>query len=56
MVQLIFEKYALGNWSTHSLEQFLWECGYRNYKGGKIDRHVIANIILNIRVTMLVEK
>ena len=47
MVQLIFEKYALGNWSTHSLEQFLWECGYRNYKGGKIDSHVIANIIRN---------
>lgn len=37
----------LGNWSTHSLEQFLWECGYRNYKGGKIDSHVIANIIRN---------
>ena len=47
MVQLIFEKYALGNWSTHSLEQFLWECGYRNYKGGRIDSHVIANIIRN---------
>ena len=47
MVQLIFEKYALGNWSTHSLEQFLWECGYRNYKGGKIDSHVIVNIIRN---------
>ena len=47
MVQLIFEKYALGNWSTHSLEQFLWECGYRNYKGGRINSHVIANIIRN---------
>ena len=47
MVQLIFEKYAMGNWSTHSLEKYLWECGYRNYKGGKIDSHVIANIIRN---------
>ena len=25
----------------------LLECGYRNYKGGRIDSHVIANIILN---------
>lgn len=47
MVRLIFNKYATNQWSTKSLSDFLWECGYRNHKGGKISPSVIANIIKN---------
>lgn len=47
MVRIIYQKYASGCWSTHSLEKFLWECGYRNYKGGRISSRVIGNIIRN---------
>ena len=47
MVRLIFEKYATGDWTTPKLEKLLWDMGYRNYKGGKIDRGVINHIIRN---------
>lgn len=47
MVRLIFKKYATNQWSTKSLADFLWECGYRNHKGTKISPSVIANIIRN---------
>lgn len=47
MVRIIFEKYASGEWSTPKIENFLYESGYRNYKGGKIDRGVIKHIITN---------
>ena len=47
MVQLIFEKYASGEWSTPKIENLLYNKGYRNYKGGKISRRVIQNIIIN---------
>ncbi len=47
MVRLIFRKYATNQWSTKSLANFLWECGYRNHKGGKISPSVVANIIKN---------
>lgn len=47
MIRLIFEKYASGEWSTNALEKWLWELGYRNYKGGKISSRVIGNIIRN---------
>lgn len=47
MVRIIFEKYASGNWTTPQIEKFLYEKGYRNYKGGKISREVIKNIIRN---------
>lgn len=47
MIQLIFEKYATGAWSTSKIEKLLYEKGYRNHNGGKIDRGVIGNIIKN---------
>lgn len=47
MIRLIFEKYATGTWSTPKIEKLLYEKGYRNHKGGKIDRGVIKNIIQN---------
>ena len=47
MIRIIFEKYATGTWSTPKIEKLLYEKGYRNHKGGKIDRGVIKNIIRN---------
>lgn len=47
MVRLIFEKYATGVWSTPKIEKLIYEEGYRNHKGGRIDRGVIKNIIRN---------
>lgn len=47
MIRLIFIKYATGTWSTPKIEKLLYEKGYRNHKGGKIDRGVIKNIIRN---------
>lgn len=47
MVRLIFEKYASGEWTTPKLEKLLYDIGYTNYKGGKISRRVIQNIISN---------
>jgi DNA invertase Pin-like site-specific DNA recombinase len=47
MVRLIFELYATGESSTPKIEKLLWEKGYRNYKGGKINRNVIGHIIKN---------
>ena len=47
MVKLIFEKYASGNYSTPMIEKLLYEEGYRNYSGRKINRGVIGHIITN---------
>ncbi len=47
MIKMIFEKYATGDWTTPKIEKLLWDMGYRNYKGGKIDRGVINHIIRN---------
>lgn len=47
MVRMIFEKYASGEWTTPKLEKLIYDMGYRNYKGGKISRRVIQNIIIN---------
>lgn len=47
MVKLIFERYATGEWTTPKLEKLLYDMGYTNYKGGKISRRVIQNIITN---------
>ena len=47
MVKMIFELYATGEYSTPKLEKLLWEKGYRNYNGGKINRGVIGHIITN---------
>lgn len=47
MIRLIFEKYSTGTWSTPKIEKLIYEKGYRNHKGGKIDRGVIKNIIRN---------
>ena len=47
MVRMIFNDYASGEWTTPKLEKKLYAMGYRNYKGGKIDRNVIRHIIRN---------
>jgi len=47
MVRQIFELYATGDYSTSKIENWLYAKGYRNYKGGKIDRNVVRKIITN---------
>ena len=47
MVRKIFELYASGEYSTNRIENILYEQGYRNRKGKRIDRSVIKNIISN---------
>ena len=47
MIRTIFEKYATGEWTTPALEKLLFEQGYRNHNGEKIDRNVISHIIRN---------
>ena len=47
MIRFIFEEYASGTMSTPKIENALYEMGYRNYKGGKINRGVIQHIITN---------
>lgn len=47
MIRLIFQKYSSGDWTTPKIEKLLWDLGYRNYKGGKINRGVINHIIKN---------
>ena len=47
MVRFIFESYAGGVMTTPKIEKALYEMGYRNYKGGKINRGVIQHIITN---------
>ena len=47
MIRIIFEKYASGEWGTQKLEHYLYEMGYRNYKGGRISSNVIKHIIVN---------
>lgn len=46
MVRMIFQDYASGM-STPRIEKKLWDMGYRSFKGGKINRDVIKNIIRN---------
>lgn len=47
MIRTIYTKYATGEWSTSKLEKHLYELGYRNHNGRKIDRNVIRHIIPN---------
>lgn len=47
MVRFIFEKYATGMWSTGKIRDMLYDMGYRNHNGGKIDKGVIGHIICN---------
>ena len=47
MISYIFETYATGDSSTNRIEDDLYNMGYRNYKGGKINSSVIKNIIRN---------
>lgn len=47
MIRYIFQQYATGGTSTPRLEKELYSMGYRNSKGGKIDRNVIKHIIMN---------
>lgn len=46
MVRMVFRDYASGI-STPRIEKKLWNMGYRSFKGGKISRDVIKNIIRN---------
>lgn len=46
MVRMVFRDYASGI-STPRIEKKLWDMGYRSFKGGKINRDVIKNIIRN---------
>lgn len=46
MIRMIFQDYASGI-STPRIEKKLWNMGYRSFKGGKINRDVIKNIIRN---------
>ena len=46
MVRMVFRDYASGI-STPRIEKKLWNMGYRSFKGGKINRDVIKNIIRN---------
>lgn len=46
MVRMVFRDYASGM-STPRIEKKLWNMGYRSFKGGKISRDVIKNIIRN---------
>lgn len=47
MIRYIFNQYATGGSSTKRLENDLYNMGYRNHKGGKIDSNVIKHIITN---------
>ena len=47
MIRKIFELYASGEWTTPKIEKYLYDNGYRNSKGGQINRRVIGNIIQN---------
>jgi len=47
MVRLVFELYATGDYSTPRIERILEERGYRNFKGGTINRNVLRKIIPN---------
>ncbi len=47
MVRFIFEKYAEGIMTTPKIENALYDMGYRNYKGGRINRGVVQHIITN---------
>ncbi|MCL1882527.1 MAG: recombinase family protein, partial [Defluviitaleaceae bacterium] len=47
MVRLIFELYATGDYSTPKIERILEDKGYKNFKGGAINRNVLRKIITN---------
>lgn len=47
MIRYVFNEYATGSTSTYKLETDLYEMGYRNSKGGKINSNVIKHIIVN---------
>ena len=47
MVRLIFELYTTGDYSTPKIENILAEKGYKNHKGGKINRRTVGMIITN---------
>lgn len=47
MVRKIFEMYASGDYGTRQIEKELYAQGYRNTKGGMINRGVIGHIITN---------
>ena len=47
MIRLIYSLYATGDHSTPKIEKILWDKGYRNHNGAKINRRVIGNIIKN---------
>ncbi|MCL2187497.1 MAG: recombinase family protein [Defluviitaleaceae bacterium] len=47
MVRMVYELYATGDYSTPKIENILCEKGYRNFKGGIINRNVLRKIITN---------
>ena len=47
MIRKIFNLYATGDYSTNRLEKVLYEDGYRNRSGNKIDKKVIGQIVQN---------
>jgi len=47
MVKIVFDLYATGEYSTPMLEKILYEKGYRNSKGSKINRNVLRKMITN---------
>ncbi|MCL2202659.1 MAG: recombinase family protein [Defluviitaleaceae bacterium] len=47
MVRLVYELYATGDYSTPKIERILEEKGYRNFKGGLVNRNVLRKIIPN---------
>lgn len=47
LVRLIFELYATGKHSARSIEKYLYEKGYRNTNGNKINNSTIKNILQN---------
>lgn len=47
MIRLIYDLYANQGYGTRQIEKELYEKGYRNTKGGMINRTVIGHIITN---------
>lgn len=47
MIRLIFETYATGEVGLKHIEDLLWDKGYRNLNGRKINHNTISGIITN---------
>lgn len=47
MVRTIFELYSTDKYSMKQIEKILWDKGYRNHNGNKINHNTISNMIAN---------